>query len=139
MKKILLFTLLGLFAVSCSNDDPTVIEQEIIGTWEAAGPANFVYPPDMPTYIRFEANTYYSSNTQTTPTENGSSYTISFNSESKQWILNISGDSREYVIVLINDDLDLRYLLTAADGDEAEWQSQPYKRSAAQASQTDPE
>lgn len=137
MKKLLLFALLGLLAVSCSDDDPTIIEQDINGVWEAQEVIGLTNPVDMPKYIRFEANTYYSSNTQTVPTENGKSFTTRFDFDLKAWILNISGDSRDYVIVLNNStgDLDLRYqYLVPADPIEGtderlEWQSQPYKRS----------
>lgn len=141
MRKLLLFALLGLLAVSCSDDDPTIIEQDINGVWQAQEILGFTRPDDMPKYIRFEANTYYSSDTETTPSSNGKSFSMSFDFDLKVWVLNISGDSRDYVVVLNNStgDLDLRYLLTAADPEndiEEKWQSQPYKRSVTQAPQT---
>ncbi len=132
MKKILLFALLGLFAVSCNNDDPTVLEEEMVGTWEAQVIPNFTYPADMYKYIRFDGTNYYSSNTETTPSSNAKSYTITYNYELKKYVLVISGDSREYQITLVNNDLDLSYVVTPADPENnvAEVkQSLPYKRS----------
>ena len=132
MKKILLFALLGLLAVSCSNnDEPTFMEQDIIGTWEAENIKGLTNPSDMPKYIRFEANSYYSSNTESTPTSNVKSYTMSYDSEKKgQLVLDI-GDGKKYFVVIIGDALDLRYLVAPADPDNnvaEKWQSQPYKR-----------
>ena len=135
MKKILLFAMLGLFVASCSDDDPTVLEQEIVGTWKAQEIGNFQRPADMPEYIRIDGVFYYSADSEAGLSSTGKSYTISYNYELKAPVLNISGDSREYVIVLGGNDLDLCYLVTAADPDNdvsEKWQSQPYIRIQAQ-------
>lgn len=135
MKKTLLIALLGLLAISCSNDDPTSLQEGIVGTWEKEIIQNFPYPADMPTYIRFDGTSFYSSDTETTPSSNAKSYTISVSSETGRGILAISGCDKEYTILLVNDILDLSYVVTPADPDnniEEVRQSLPYKKSKAQ-------
>lgn len=133
MRKIVLFALLGLLAVSCSNDGPTIIEQDILGAWEAVETHGTPNPVDMPKYIKFDGIYYYSSNSEPNPSSNQQGYTITFNNDLGRWVLNISGDSREYRITLNNQDgiLDLSYVLPPADPEndvEEQRQSLPYKR-----------
>lgn len=133
MRKIVLFALLGLLCVSCSDDDPTPIEQDIIGVWQLVTVNNHTVPAGTPMYIRFDGVNYYSSDTETNPTSNAKTYSISFNKEVKKQILNINGDSREFEITLNNTDgvLALTYVVTPADpenGVEEQRQSLPYER-----------
>ena len=134
MRKIVLFALLGLLVVSCSDDDPTPMEQELVGVWERIDNIpNLTHPVGTPKYIRFDGANYYSSDTETNPTSNAKSYTVKFDSELKKQTLNISGDSRVLEITLNNVEkkLALTYTVTPADpsnGIEEKRQSLPYQR-----------
>lgn len=152
MRKLALFAALcGLLTLSsCSSDDPTVLEQEIVGTWELHNLYNFTPPAGTPKYIRFDGNSYYSSDTDVNPTSNSKSYKIEFKEDkdnpidladlekgfNKAYFINLSGD-REYRLTIVANDLDLSYVITSyvvaneADGTKAAravTQSLPYKR-----------
>lgn len=146
MRKIILFALLGLLAVSCSDDDPTVLEEDIVGVWTLIDDyPGLTLPAGTPKYIRFDGSAYYSSDSEPNPTSNRQGYSISFSTEVQKYVLNINGDSREYRITLSKfkdeDLLDLSYVVDpAVPADEEagtpaipeKRQSLPYKRSITQ-------
>lgn len=154
MRKIVLFALLGLLSVSCSNDDPISMENEVVGAWELVNIHGLTVPTGTPKYIRFDGVSYYSSDTETNPTSNAKSYSIIFKEDENEpknlyniedgfkraYFINISG-GKEYRLTFIQNDLDLSYVLepyvlgvigengdTTTIGVAAKRQSLPYQR-----------